>query len=194
MISPPVQEPKLFQFSEANYASVFNEYWKILYLIAYRRLHDSELAKDLVQEVFVYCWQQRESIQINTSIEAYLRSALQFRIIAHFRKLDIKNRAFTYLYQRMVEIEIHMKDVLTERDLVKTLDKELERMPDTMREIFKLRIRDYSVDEIAISLNLAEKTVRNNISKGLHQLRKALSKDFPEDFSAICIVLYILLT
>ncbi|HWV71514.1 MAG TPA: sigma-70 family RNA polymerase sigma factor [Pseudosphingobacterium sp.] len=194
MINPSVQEPELFEFSETNYTSIFNTYWKTLYVKAYRRLHDAELAKDIVQEVFVYCWQQRESIQINTSIEAYLNTALQFRIISHFRKLSIKDRAFTYLYQRMVEIETHMKDVLTERDLVRALDNELERMPATMREIFKLRIRDYTVDEIASSLNLAEKTVRNNISKGLHQLRKALSKDFPEDFSAICIVLYILLT
>ncbi|QNL52005.1 sigma-70 family RNA polymerase sigma factor [Olivibacter sp. SDN3] len=194
MVNPPIQEAKLLEFSAANYTSIFNTYWKKLYVIAYRRLRDSELAKDMVQDVFVYCWQQRSSIQINTSIEGYLRAALQYQLIAYFRKLDVKDRAFAYLYQRMVDVEAHIKDVLTEQDLSKMLDDELERMPETMREIFKLRIRDYTVDEIASDLNLAEKTVRNNISKGMHRLRKALSKDFPEDFSAICLVLYFLLT
>lgn len=193
MINPPSQEEQL-KISEDNYTSIFNAYWKKLYVIAYRRLQDAELAKDMVQEVFVYCWQQRANIQINTAIEAYLRTALQYQLIAHFRKLDVKGRAFTYLYQRMVQVHSHMKDVLAQQDLEKTLNHELQQMPDTMREIFELRIRDYSVDEIACSLNLAEKTVRNNISKGLHQLRKALAKDFPDDFSAICLLFYILLT
>jgi len=194
MTDPSVQEAGFFPFSEEAYTSMFHAYWKKLYVLAYRRLRDPELAKDMVQEVFVYCWQQRESIQINTSLEAYLRGALQYQLIAYFRKLDIKDRAFSYLYDRMVEVEAHMRDLLTEQDLAKTLDQELEQMPDTMREIFKLRIRDYTVNEIALSLNLAEKTVRNNISKGIQQLRKAVSKNFPEDFSAICLVLYILLT
>jgi RNA polymerase sigma-70 factor (ECF subfamily) len=194
MVNPPFQEDKKLQISEENYTSIFNAHWKKLYIIAYRRLQDVALAKDMVQEVFVYCWQQRATIQINTSIDTYLRTALQYQLIAHFRKMDIQDRAFSYLYQRMVEVHGQMPDLLTQHDLQAALNRELHQMPDTMREIFKLRIQDYSVDEIANSLNLAEKTVRNNISKGLHQLRKALAKDFPEDLSAICLVLYILLT
>lgn len=183
-----------FEFSETNYTILFNTYWKGLYAIAYRRLRDADLAKDIVQDLFVYCWQQRDTIRINTSIEAYLRSALQYRLIAHFRKLDVEDRAFTYLYDRMVEVEASIKDKLAVQDLGRMLDKEFEQMPDTMREIFKLRSRDYSVNEIAENLNLAEKTVRNNITRGLQQLRTALSKDFPEEYSALFFVLYILLT
>ncbi len=190
----PFREAKLFHFTEENYTDIFNTYWRMLYAIAYRRLRDAELAKDMVQEVFVYCWQQRETIEITTSVTAYLRSALQYQLIAHFRKLDVQDRAFAYLYERMVAVEAHMRDVLTEQDLANTLNQEMEQMPTTMREIFKLRIQDYSVNEIAESLNLAEKTVRNNITKGLHRLRKAMSKDFPEDFSAVCFTLYLLLT
>lgn len=188
------QEAKLFRFTEDNYTTIFQTYWRKLYAIAYHRLRDTEFAKDIVQEVFVYCWQQRESIRITTSVEAYLRTALQYQLVAHFRKLDINDRAFAYLYERMVEVEAHMRDILTEQDLAKTVTNEVEQMPDTMREIFRLRIRDYTVDEIAQSLNIAEKTVRNNISKGLHRLRKAMAKDFPEDFSAVCLTLYFLLT
>ncbi|WP_256012205.1 RNA polymerase sigma factor [Desertivirga xinjiangensis] len=183
-----------FEFSETNYTILFNTYWKGLYAIAYRRLRDADLAKDIVQDLFVYCWQQRETIRINTSIEAYLRSALQYRLIAHFRKLDVEDRAFTYLYDRMVEVEASIKDNLAAQDLGRMLDKEFEQMPDTMREIFKLRSRDYSVNEIAENLNLAEKTVRNNITRGLQQLRTALSKESPEDYSTLFFVLYILLT
>ena len=194
MMDPSAHEAKLFRFTEENYTDVFNDHWRTLYVIAYRRLRDTEVAKDIVQEVFVYCWQKRETIRISTAVEAYLRSALQYRLFAHFRKLAIQDRAYAHLYERMVAVEAHMRDILTEQDLEKTLTAELETMPATMREIFKLRIRDYSVNEIAESLNLAEKTVRNNITKGAYRLHKAVSKDFPEDFSAISLLLYVLLT
>lgn len=182
-----------FQFNENNYAAVFKTHWRKLYSLAYKRVRDSELAKDLVQEVFTYCWQQKDRIQINTSMEAYLRSALQYQIIAHFRKMDIRERAFSQLYEQMVKVEEHMRDILTEQDLARSLNAELEKMSLTMREIYRMRFQSYSVKEIASTLNIAEKTVRNNISLGLNQLRVSISKDFPEDFPAICMVLYLIL-
>lgn len=175
-----------------TYTQLFNENWKKLYAIAYHRLRDAELAKDIVQDVFVYFWQQRYTIQVNTTVAAYLRSALQYQLIAHFRKIDIENRAFAHLYDRMVEMESHMRDILTEQDLTKTLATEMDTMPPTMREIFKLRVRDYTVHEIAASLNLAEKTVRNNLTKGVQRLRLAVTKDFPEDFTTIGMLFYVL--
>jgi len=194
MEDPLGKETSYFTFTEANYQVVVKSHWRKLFAIAFRRLHDDELAKDLVQDVFTYCWQQRDVIRIHTSVEAYLRVSLQHLLLAHFRKLDIESKAFDLLYQRMVEVEEHMRDILTEKDLKKTLSAEMENMPDTMQEIFKLRMHDYTVEEIAQSLNIANKTVKNNLSLGLHRLRKAIAKNFPEDFPAICFVLYILLT
>jgi len=177
------------RFTQENYPVIFKKYWELLYVLAYRRLRDEDLAKDMVQEVFVYCWKQKDAIVINESLEAYLRSALQYQLIAHFRKEQIQSKVFSYLYERMITVKSEMRDLLSEQDLSNTLQSELEQMPETMREVFKLRIRDYSVDEIALSLNLAKKTVRNNLAKGNHRLRKALVKRFPEDYLAIFLVI-----
>lgn len=188
------QKAMYFAFTEANYEAVVKSYWRRLFAIAFRRLRDEELAKDMVQDVFAYCWQQRDNIRIHTSVEAYLRVTLQHLLFAHFRKLDTESKAFAFLYQRMVEVEEHMRDILTEQDLTKTLTAEMETMPDTMQQIFKLRMLDHTVEEIAQSLNIANKTVKNNLSLGLQRLRKAIAKDFPEDFPVVCLALYILLT
>jgi RNA polymerase sigma factor (sigma-70 family) len=179
-----------FQFNESNFEDVFNQYWRKLFVIAFNRVKDSELAKDLVQEVFEYCWKQKDTISINTSLEAYLRTALQYQIIAHFRRIDTSKRAFEQLYMWMVYFEENTHEFLSEQDLARTLNTEIDKMPITMREVYKLRIKDYSVNEIADQLNIAEKTVRNNLSLGLQKLKEAIINDYP----AICIALYILLT
>nr|WP_121272728.1 sigma-70 family RNA polymerase sigma factor [Pedobacter schmidteae] len=176
-----------------QFTVIFNTYWKKLYVIAYRRLRDEELAKDIVQDVFVYFWKERQNININGSLEAYLRKSVQYQIIAHFRKHTIHSKALGFLLEKMNEVEVNIRDILTEQDFANTVQTEVKEMPGTMQEIFNLRFKDQSVKEISESLGLAEKTVRNNISIGLVRIRKAISRDFPEDFSAICLALYILL-
>ncbi len=168
-------------------------YWPTLFAVAYRRLGDEDLSKDLVQEVFTNCWQQRETIYIHTSVEAYFRTSLRNQLMIHFRKLDVESRAYKQLYQRMAEVKSQIKDTLAEKEFIKSISSEVEIMPTTMREIFKLRMEDYTIEEIAQSLNIADKTVKNNLSLGLHRLRKTIKEEFPEHFSAICILLYMLL-
>lgn len=176
-----------------HFTTVFNAYWKKLYVIAFRRLRDEDLAKDIVQDVFVYFWKERHNIQINGSIEAYLKRSVQFQIIAHFRKNTIHSKALSFLLEKMNDVEVNIRDILTEQDFAKTVNSEVKEMPDTMQEIFQMRFEDRSVKEISAVMGLAEKTVRNNISIGLVRIRKAISRDFPEDFSAICLAIYILL-
>lgn len=183
-----------FQFTAENFEGLALRYWRKLYVIALRRVNDEEVAKDLVQEVFTHCWQQRETIRIHTSVESYFRMSLHRLIIAHFRRLDVTSKAFAYVEQRLLEEEEHMPDLLSQKDIQKTLNQEVEIMPFTMRQIFRLRMKDYTVEEIAHSLNIAPKTVRNNISQGLHFLKKAIAKDFPKDFPTISILLYVFLT
>jgi RNA polymerase sigma-70 factor (family 1) len=188
-----ITTPEVINGQLESFTAIFNTYWKKLYVIAYRRLGDEELAKDIVQDVFVYFWKERQNIIINESLEAYLRRSVQYQIIAHFRKHTIHSKALSFLLEKMNEVEVNIRDILTEQDFANTVNSEVKEMPDTMQEIFKLRFKDQSIKEISEQLGLAEKTVRNNISMGLVRIRKAISRDFPEDFSAICLALYILL-
>jgi len=188
-----ITTPEVINGQPESFTAIFNTYWKKLYVIAYRRLGDEELAKDIVQDVFVYFWKERQNININESLEGYLRRSVQYQIIAHFRKHTIHSKALSFLLEKMNEVEVNIRDILTEQDFANTVNSEVKEMPDTMQEIFKLRFKDQSIKEISEQLGLAEKTVRNNISIGLVRIRKAISRDFPEDFSAICLALYILL-
>jgi RNA polymerase sigma factor (sigma-70 family) len=182
------------QISSGDFTAVFNLYWKKLYVIAYRRVGDEEIAKDIVQDVFVYYWNNKDVIKVGVSIEAYLRRATQFQVIAHFRKNLIHSNAVSYLLERMNQVELGINDLLTEKDISRVVHSEIKEMPDTMQQIFKLRVEDQTVPEIAGHLGIAEKTVRNNISMGLVRLKKALAKDFPDDFSTISLIFCILWT
>jgi RNA polymerase sigma-70 factor (ECF subfamily) len=60
-------------------------------------------------------------------------------------------------------------------ELRQELMEEVEKMPDTTKTVFRMsRIEQKSVKEIAITLQLSEQTVKNNISIALKQLRKRM--------------------
>lgn len=53
------------------FAKCFDQYWESLYHAAFWRVCDEELAKDLVQEVFITLWDKRADIVITDNLPGY---------------------------------------------------------------------------------------------------------------------------
>ncbi|MFA4866759.1 MAG: sigma-70 family RNA polymerase sigma factor [Pedobacter sp.] len=176
-----------------KFEELFNSYWKKLYVIAYNRVKDKELAKDLVQDVFIYYLQKRDELILKTSIEAYLRKALQYQIIAYYRKHLINTRAFDQIIYQLSLQETILNHSLETNDLLNSVKREINKMPASMHTVFDLRIKDYGIDEISEKTGLSEKTVRNNISMGLNRLKKAIAEDFPNDYVTVFLIVSVLI-
>ncbi len=58
---------------------LFEKHWGKAYTEAYKRLKDSDQAKDIVQEVFTHIWLKKESLHIN-NLPAYLNIAIRNKI------------------------------------------------------------------------------------------------------------------
>ena len=64
-------------------------------------------------------------------------------------------------------------DDLDYQDLLATLDKAMNRLPDTQRKVIKMvKIEGCPTKEVSEKLGLTEQTVRNQLSIGLKQIRK----------------------
>src|SRR5690554_7678618 len=77
---------------ESAFVSIYNAYWKLLFNSGYKRLGKREIVEGFVQEVFVELWQKRMTIQIHTSLEAYLITAMKYRVYNHLKAQYIKDR------------------------------------------------------------------------------------------------------
>lgn len=161
------------------YTEIYKRYTAILYSHAYSKLQDREEARDLIQELFTVFWQKRESISVDTNLSGYLYSALRNRIINIIYHKRITSSYFSSIQQNLENLESPTDYRVRENELALLIEKEVARLPDKMKAIFELsRKHNLSRKEIAVRLNLSEKTVKNQINNALKLLRTKMDRLF----------------
>ena len=157
---------------------IYDHYWKQLFLFAFKKVQSEEIAKDLVQDLFVSLWVKKETFIISTSLSAYLFTALKYIILDYIRANITRQNYLSSLKITFLSSPDHSDtaDKLTQNEITFLLDQTLESMPPKMKEIFELsRKHGYSIEEIAIKLSISQQTVKNQITNALRKARIALS-------------------
>src|SRR5690606_1426379 len=143
-----------------------------LYRFANRFLEQQEDAYDLVQEVMLKLWEQREELTRVQNIEAF--SMQMVRNLA-YNKIDKLGRQAKYLTQLPPDIQPEKYPFLT-RELVLQL---IDHLPEKQRLVMYLRdIEEYEIADIADMSGLEENAVRVNLSRARTTVRTNLTKVF----------------
>lgn len=160
---------------DGAFKAVYDRYFDILYIHAYKKLNDSEDARDVVQEVFTNIWGKRKLLVLKTSLPAYLYIAVRnriFNILAHKR---VQSTHISSL-QHFVDQGVCQTDHLVrEKELRAVIEEEIAALPQKMQEIFEMSRNQYlSHKEIASALDLSEHTVKKQVNNALRILRAKL--------------------
>lgn len=158
---------------EGAFTEIYERFWKKLFAIAYNRLREKEAAEDIVHDVFASLWINRNRIEINC-LENYLATATKYITLSKIQKLERarqynKDTHSTPVFELTIESSLHYKRIL------ERVNSEVEKLPEKCKLIFKYSRDDgMSIKHIAQELNIAPKTVENQINKALKQLRQAV--------------------
>jgi RNA polymerase sigma-70 factor (family 1) len=172
------EEQLLFSLSKGNEEALkllYQKYWQRLFMSAYNVLKDKEACEDIIQEIFIRLWQRRESLNISTSLSAYLFTATRYMVFHHLKKSTARSELFEDLEERFVTEAPNIP--LYTKDLQERIHAEVENLPEKCRQIYKLsREQNLSYKAIADHLRISPKTVENQLSIALKKLREALSE------------------
>jgi RNA polymerase sigma factor (sigma-70 family) len=159
---------------------LFDRYWQPLYQTARARLNDSDMAQDIVQEIFIKIWQRRSELQIKGSLENYLRSAVRLKVISHYRSAKVTMVQLDDALERINLLEDSIESLTDYLELEKTLQLTVELMPEMLKKVYQLRSENRSVKAIAGELGLADQTVKNYIGEVSRRLRVTIAEKHPE--------------
>jgi RNA polymerase sigma-70 factor (ECF subfamily) len=165
----------LKQGDHAAFREIYQRYDKLLYLFAYRKLKDKEEAKDIVQEVFAWLWNNRNAIPEKAALSSYLYKSVLNKIFDIFRHQNII-RKWIDSGKHYIDIADTETDYLIrEKDIQEIIQKEIDQMPPRMKEIYELKRKQYlSVKEIAEELDLSEHTVATQLKRAQKHLKLKL--------------------
>lgn len=154
------------------YTELFERYHLILLKHAFRLLSNNDEAYDVVQDVFLKLWQNREAINITGSVSAYLYIAVRNRIFKHFAHQQVVLRYAESISAFMLEGYDLVEDPLLEKELASLIDREINTLPAKMREVFLLNKKEgLSYKEIAERLSITDQTAKQQVYKAMKILK-----------------------
>ncbi|MCF0058562.1 RNA polymerase sigma factor [Dyadobacter sp. CY356] len=155
---------------------IYKEYWFRMYSVAQRKLQNSALAEELIQDIFTRLWKERETIRIS-QLDFYLFSAVRYEVIDQIRAAG-RQQTYAEYYKTFSSFEeLNTENTVAFNDLVQMIDKGLEILPAKSREIFRLnRFQHFAVGQIASQLGLSEKAVEYHLTKATKSIRTYLKE------------------
>jgi len=159
------------------YERLFDSIYEPLCRYAYSIIRDPAEAEDVVQRSFCKLWDQREALNIQSSINSYLyRMVHNDCMNAIHQQIRHKEHNLSYL-ATLHEMEDSVSDHVAVTELQQAISIALEGLPPQCRRVFEMsRTEQLSYQEIAIQLNISTNTVENHISKALKLLRIELKE------------------
>jgi RNA polymerase sigma-70 factor (family 1) len=154
---------------------LYSRHWFQLYQSAYWILKDSDASKDIVQEVFIWLWEKRESSSID-NVSAYLKAAVRFKVANYIRSGNTRQDLFERLAKfRGAQVAATCTELIELKELRKVIDETVGRLPNKCREIYRLSREEYlSNHQIANRLGISVKTVENQMTIALRRIREKL--------------------
>lgn len=160
---------------QVAFEKLFHLYYSRLCVFSNGYVKSLDLSRDVVQEVFIKIWDNRENFYINQSLKAYLYMAVRNQSLNFLQQRKQKERLEGRLKkQQELNDTINRVEFNTE-ELSQKVWKLVEELPEKRHTIFILyRKHGLSYSEIAEVMDIARKTVENQMGKSLKFLRERL--------------------
>ncbi|WP_303315331.1 RNA polymerase sigma-70 factor [Flavivirga abyssicola] len=150
------------------YKNFFDKNYADLVTYANGYLFDQQASEDLVQEVFIYIWENAKKIKIKSSLKGYVATMVRNRCLNYLKSIKITD-SFHYLELNIHLITEHVFDS-TEEDEKKIVYHQIlkivDTLPEKMQKVVRLKfLHNYTYAEIAEELNISINTVKTHLKR-----------------------------
>lgn len=165
--------------SQKAFEEVFRKYSKELYVYSLQFTKSAEEAEEIVHDVFIRLWDNRDKLQSVDSLRPLL-----FRMSKHLLINAFRARINSPVFEEYVEVNDCRRSegnsLLEYEELVSQIQHNIQLLPRQQRLIVeKAKFEELSPLEIAKELGISVQTVRNQLTSGLKRLRELLSDTIP---------------
>lgn len=157
-----------------SFNKLFRRYYSPLVRFGVRYVADGDQAAEIVQDLFVKLWTNREKLSISTSFESYMLRAVRNASITYINKERVHDEVNERIYTD--DSDANDPSVTLQSNNLETSYREiLANMPEKRREVFMAsRFDGLKYAEIADKMGLSQKTVEAHMSAAIKQLKEGL--------------------
>jgi len=156
---------------------LFGYYYPRLYQFSKSILKIDNEIDDILQDVFVKIWLNRQKIGNAETFNAYIFTITKNGVLNLIRK-NLRDHTFRdQLFLRSVAEEYQPENQLEFEEIKAGIDQIVAKLPEKRQQIFILSRTDgLSNKEISQQLNISEKTVEDHITHAIKQIKRSMKE------------------
>lgn len=160
------------------FTQLFTQYYVLLCSYA-QTFVSEENSEEIVQDLMVHLWLERDRIEIKSSLKSYLYQAVKNRCLNVISQNSKKSSFYDLMYE---EAQYFFDDTnpLLISELSSKIETAIANLPEAYKYVFeKNRYDKKTYQEIATELGVSPKTVDYRMQQALKSLRKELVEYTP---------------
>jgi RNA polymerase sigma-70 factor (family 1) len=155
------------------FTTIFKEHEYRLYTLVLKLTKSDLYAKDVIQEVFMRLWENRDCIQDIENIEAWLYRLTENKVIDFLRKASANRRLREAVWNNLQQVKNETETFVAAREYLHIIQTAIDQLPPQRKLIYQLnRENGLSYKQIADELHISKHTVKNQLSTAIHSIRK----------------------
>lgn len=166
---------KIRQGDEVAFKNLFENFYTELLHLAVYYVQDVEVAKDIVQELFVKLWEKKENLLSVSNEKGYLNNSIKNLSLNYLDHVKVIDRHCKILQREKNEEE---EAVEASAELIHKVRDLLQKLPEKRRRVLELRVVEAkSYKEIADLQGIEMDTVKGHLKKAYAFLRENIHRE-----------------
>lgn len=183
--------------NKEQFDQLYYQYHQSVFLNIRKYIKDNDIAQDVLQEVFVSLWENKDNLSYERNIAGWLFVVSSNKAISYFKKHINKNLFLSIDASEIADFSLDESEELASQiyDIQwSILEKAIDDLPQKRREVFCLcKLQGYSYTDVASQLGISIESVKDYIKKSNKSIIRYIEEHYNRDETLIQGLLLILL-
>lgn len=184
------------QREDTRFEDIYLSYFSKMKYFAKEYVISEEDAENIVQDVFVELWENKEMLNMHMNLIAYLFTTIKNKCLNHLRhKLVVQETASKLQEEYTISLRMNLdsleafdNNLFSDQDIEKIISRALDTLSEKCRTIFIMsKIEGKKQKEIAQELNISINTIETQMGIAYKKLRIELKDYFPILLFILCL-------
>lgn len=163
--------------NESAFEDLYRLYNKRLLGFFSRLVKSEAVSAELLQELFIKIWNNRQKIDPENSFRCYLFRIAENLVYDFFRKAARDKKLEAALINSSCDEYRHVEEIFCIKEDAQLLQHAIDTLPSKRRQVFQLvKMEEKSYEEVSALLQVSTSTINDHVVKATKSIREKLER------------------
>ena len=163
----------LKQGNEQAFEKIYKLYSSRLFGNVFKMVKSETTTQEILQDVFIKIWSNRDSIDLDKSFRSYLFRIAENKVYDFFRKASRDKKIQAQLFATATEEYEHIETMIHRKENALLLQRAIDSLSPQRQQIFRLiKLDNKSYEEVSRQLGISVSTISDHIVKANKAIRE----------------------